>query len=160
MKQIYRITVLVLAMAVSFSSIAKCEEEEVLQTLNAIKTHVETGVSPETLARLLDDAKAQIDILEQDDIGDDCFRKAVTNCYYWYNLARRSRETMVANQVQRDKYDREAIFGDVDMRPTYEKMVANYEQLIRHVHEALQSKWEYGNAALQVAHECLEAKDK
>jgi hypothetical protein len=146
-------------MAVFLSSIAAGEEEKVLESLNAIKTHVETGVSPETLAGLLDEAKVQIDILEQNDIADDCFREAVTNCYYWYDLARRSRETMVANQVQRDKYDQKAIFGDEGMRPMYEKMVANYEQLIRHAHEALPSKWNYGNAALQIAHECIEAAE-
>jgi hypothetical protein len=159
MKHVYRITVPVLAMAVFFSTNATCEEEKVLQTLNAIKTHVETGVSPETLAGLLDEAKVQIDILDQDNTANDCFREAVTNCYYWYNLARRSRETMTRNQIQRDKYDQEAIFGDEAMRPTYEKMVANYEKLIRHAYEAEPSKWNYGNAALQIAHECIEAKE-
>jgi hypothetical protein len=156
MKPVYRNSILALAIAVFFSSVAM-GGEEVLQKLNAIKTHVETGVSPETLAGLLGEAKVQIDILEQDDVVDDCFREAVTNCYYWYDLARRSRETMIANQLQRDKYDQEAIFGDEEMRPTYEKMVANYELLIRHAYEALPSKWNYGNTALQIAHECIEA---
>jgi hypothetical protein len=36
-------------------------------------------------------------------------------------------------------------------------MVANYELLIRHAYEALPSKWNYGNTALQIAHECIEA---
>ncbi len=159
MKQVYRITTLVLAMVVLLSSNAKCGEEEVLQALDAVKTHVESGVSPDTLARLLDEAKVQIDILEQENLADDCFREAVANCYYWYTLARRNRETMIANQVQRDKYDQEAIFGDVSMRPTYEKIVANYEELIRHAYEALPSKWSYGNAGLQIARECLADKE-
>ena len=158
MQRTCRITTLVFAMAVLFPTTAICEEQEVLQTLDAIKTHVETGVSPETLAELLDEAKLQIDILERDDMGDDCFREAVANCYYWYDLARRSRKTMTANQTQRDKYDQEAMFGDENMRPTYEKMVANYEQLIRRTYEALPSKWNYGHAALQTAHECMETK--
>jgi hypothetical protein len=46
------------------------------------------------------------------------------------------------------------------MRQTYEKMVANYEQLIRHAYQALPSKWNNGHIALQVARECVEtAKD-
>lgn len=158
MKRTLILTILVLAMAVLFPTTATCEEEEVLQTLDAVKTRVEAGVSPETLAELLDEAKLQIDMLEQHNVGDDCFREAVANCYYWYDLARRSRETMTANQMQRDKYDQEAIFGDENMRPTYEKMVANYEQLIRRAYEALPSKWHYGHASLQMAHECIETK--
>jgi hypothetical protein len=157
MKHVCGIAILAFATTLFFSSTATCEEEKVLQALDAIKIHVETGVSPETLAELLDEAKVQIDILEQDDMADDCFRESVTNCYYWYNLARRSRETMIENQIQRDKYDQKAIFGDEKMRPTYEEMVANYELLIRHAYEALPSKWDYGNAALQIAHECAEA---
>jgi hypothetical protein len=158
MKQIGRIGILVLATVLS-SSNATCGEEEVLQALETVKVHVEAGVSPETLAGLIDEAKTQIDSLELDDIEDDCFREAVRRCYYWYNLARRSRETMIKNQEQRDKYDREAIFGEAHMRATYEKMVANYEQLIRHTYEALPSKWANGTAALQMAHECLKEED-
>lgn len=145
-------------MVVFLSSNAECGEEEVLQALDAVKTNVESGVSPDTLGRLLDEAKVQIDILEQEDLADDCFRQAVANCYYWYTLARRNRETVIANQVQRDKYDQKAMFGDVRMRPTYEKIVANYEELIKHAYEALPSKWDYGNAGLQVARECLADK--
>jgi hypothetical protein len=157
-KQVYRLTTLILAMVVFLSSNAECGEEEVLQALDAVKTNVESGVSPDTLGRLLDEAKVQIDILEQEDLADDCFRQAVANCYYWYTLARRNRETVIANQVQRDKYDQKAMFGDVRMRPTYEKIVANYEELIKHAYEALPSKWDYGNAGLQVARECLADK--
>lgn len=158
MKRTHGITIPVLVTALLFSTTAVCEEKEVLQTLDAIKTHVKAGVSPETLAELLDEAKLRIDILGQDNMGNDCFREAVTNCYYWYNLARRSRETIIANQVQRDGYDQEAIFGDESMRPTYEKIVSNYEQLIRRAYETLPSKWNYGHAALEIAHECIETR--
>jgi hypothetical protein len=158
MKRTCKNAILVLAMAVLFSTSARCEEKEVLETLDAVKTHVETGVSPETLAQLLDEAKLQLGVLRQDNVGDDCFREAVTDCYHWYDLARRSRETIIANQIQRDRYDQEAIFGDESMRPTYEKIVANYEQLIRRAYESLPSKWNYGHAALQMAHECIEMK--
>jgi hypothetical protein len=157
MKQIGGISILVLAIVLFFSN-ATCGEEEVLEALETVKTHVEAGVSPETLAGLLDNAKIHIDGLEPDE-RHHCFHEAVRKCYYWYNLARRSRETMIRNQEQRDKYDGEAIFGEVHMRTTYEKMVANYEQLIRHTYEALPSKWAYGNAALQMAHECLREED-
>jgi hypothetical protein len=153
-------TILFSAMTVLLASTGACEEAQVLESLNAVKAHVENGVSPATLAGLLDEARIQIDILEQGDIRRDCFVEAVKHCYYWYDLARRSRETIIANQVQRDKYDQKAIFGDPDMRQTYEKMVANYEQLIRHAYQALPSKWNNGHIALQVARECVEtAKD-
>jgi hypothetical protein len=158
MKQISGISILIFAMLLFFSSHARCGEEEVLEALETVKTHVEAGVSPETLAGLLDEARIQIDGLGADD-KDDCFREAVRRCYYWYDLARKSRETMIENQQQRDKYDREAIFGEVYMRTTYEKMVANYEQLIRHTYEALPSKWAYGNTALQMAYECLQEEE-
>ncbi|MBW1769900.1 MAG: hypothetical protein JRF64_05065 [Deltaproteobacteria bacterium] len=159
MKQIFRISILVSVIVFLFSFAATSGEEEVLQALETVKTRVEEGISPEGLAGLLDEAKIQIDALEQDDIPDDCFGFAVRRCHYWYNSARMSRDTMIKNQERRDECDIKAIFGEEHMKATYATMVVNYEKLLRHTYEALPTKWAYGNAALEGAHKCLKEKD-
>jgi hypothetical protein len=62
---------------------------------------------------------------------------------------------MIENQAKRDICAKEAAEGTEEMRPTYAKMVENYEQLIRRTYEAMASKWTSGSAALEEANECL-----
>lgn len=159
MKQLVRISILVSSMVLLYSSPAPCVEEEVLKVLETIKARVAAGVSPEALTELLDEAKIQIDALEHDERQNDCFRHAVRRCYYWYDSARRTRDTMIENQKQRDACDEEAIFGDEHMKAAYANMVVNYEKLIRHAYETLPAKWAYGNSALEMAQGCLKGQE-
>jgi hypothetical protein len=67
---------------------------------------------------------------------------------------------MIKNQGQRDIHAKQAKseYSDDHMKTINLKMVENYDKLIKHAQEALPSKWEYGNAALDEARGCLEQK--
>ena len=158
MRQLCRINILaVIIVALSFS-VATSGDQDVLEALGKIRAAIEDGASQEELAPLLNEAKIQIDTLQRGDVRKDCFRAATKRSYYWYDLGIKSWGALMENEKQRDKYRRKAEYGEHNMKEISLKMVENYDKLISHAQEALPSKWEYGNAALDRARECLEMK--
>ncbi len=159
MRELCRISILVFAIAALFPSLSTSAEGDVLQALENVKVGIEDDVSYEKVAGFLAEARNQVDPIKKGDTSD-CFRVAVKRCYYWYRLAAKSWEALIENQEQRDIHAKRAKseYSDDHMKPINLKMVENYEKLIKHAQEALPSKWEYGNAALDEARECLEQK--
>jgi hypothetical protein len=157
MKQLCRIGILVVAIVVLFSSLATSAEEDVLRALERVKASIEDEVPYKKVAELLDEAKIQVDTIR---IGEttNCFRVAVKRCYYWYHLGIKSWQTLIKNQEQRDIHAKRAKseYWDDNTKTVSLKMVENYDKLITHAQETLPSKWEYGNAALDEARDCLE----
>jgi hypothetical protein len=155
MKQPCRVAISVLAMMLLFPHWAISEEKDVLQALEGVKLGIEEGVSCRELAGLLAEADVQIRILRRGETSD-CFRLAAHRSYYWYDLGRKSWETLMRNQQQRDKYARQAQHGEHHLKTIAVTIAGNYDKLVRHAQDALPTKWEYGNAALQRARDCLE----
>jgi len=156
MERFFTIGILVLAIVALSFSVSISGDQDVLEALERIKAAVEDGASQKELAPLLNEAKIQIDTLQRGDVRKDCFRAATKRSYYWYDLGVKSWGALMENQKQRDKYIRNAEYGEHDMKKISLKMVENYDKLIGHAQEALPSKWEYGNAALDRARQCLE----
>jgi hypothetical protein len=159
MRELCRISILVLGIVALFPSLSTSAEEDVLQALENVKAGVEDDVSYEKVAGFLAEARDQVDPIKKGDTSD-CFRVAVKRCYHWYRLATKSWEAMIKNQEQRDIHAKQAKseYSDDHMKTINLKMVENYDKLIKHAQEALPSKWEYGNAALDEARGCLEQK--
>lgn len=159
MTKLCRINVLVFGIVALFPSLSTSAEEDVLQALENVKVGIEDGVSYEKVAGFLAEARNQVDPIKKGDTSD-CFRVAVKRCYYWYRLATKSWEALIKNQEQREIHAKQAKseYSDVHMKTIDLKMVENYDKLIKHAQEALPSKWEYGNAALDEARECPERK--
>jgi len=155
MERFFTIGILVLAIVTLSFSVAISGDQDVLEALEGIKAAVENGASQEELARLLDEAKVQIDTLHKGDVRKDCFRAATKTSHYWYDLGVKSWGALMENQKQRDKYRRKAEYGEHNMKEISLKMVENYDKLISHAQAALPSKWAYGNAALDRARQCL-----
>jgi hypothetical protein len=158
MKRFFLIGILTLTMVALSFPVAMGGEKETLAALEGIKKGIEEGVPREALAHLLGEAKIQIDMLQRGSIRKDCFRVATKRSYYWYDLGIKSWGALMENQEQRDRYKRQAEHGDHEMKEISLQMVENYDKLIKHAQEALPSKWEYGNAALDRARECLDLK--
>jgi ribosome-binding protein aMBF1 (putative translation factor) len=158
MKQLCRVHILVLTMVALSCSVATSGDKDVLEALERIKAGIEEGTSRERLAQLLDEARTQIDTLQRGDVRKDCFRAATNRSYYWYNLGVKSWGALIENQKQRSRYARQAEYGDHQMKEISLKMVANYDTLIKRAQEALPSKWEYGNAEIDRARQCLDLK--
>jgi hypothetical protein len=159
MRELCRISILIFGIVALFPSPATSAEEDVLQALENVKVGVEDGVSYEKVAGFLAEARNQVDPIKKGDTSD-CFRVAVKRCYYWYRLASKSWEALIKNEEQRDLNAKQgkSEYSDDHMKTINLKMVENYNKLIKHAQEALPSKWEYGNAALDEARECLEQK--
>jgi hypothetical protein len=149
-----RVTVLVVALMVLFPNWVASEESETLEVLEKIKVGLGEGISRRELGELLSEAQLQINTLKRDK-ENNCFRDAVNESYYWYDLGRKSWETMTGNAEQRDKYFRQAEYGEHRMKAINMTMAENYDKLIKHAQDALPTKWEYGNAALERARRCL-----
>jgi len=156
MRPLCRIKALVVTIVALSFSVATGGDEDVLKALERIKAAVEAGASPEELAPLLDEAKIHIDQLQRGDVRKDCFRAATRRSHYWYGLGVKSWGALIENEKQRDRYRRKAEYGEHDMKDISWKMVENYDKLIKQAQEALPSKWEYGNAALDRARQCLD----
>lgn len=154
MGRLCRLAVSVLALMVLFPNQAACDENGALQTLDRIKVGLAEGISYRELGELLSEARVQMDTLKKGE-GNDCFRAAAEDSYYWYDLGRKAWETMRKNTKQRDKYFRQAEYGEYQMRAIHMTMAENYDKLVKHAKDALPTKWEYGNAALERAHRCL-----
>jgi len=156
MRELCRISILIFGIVALFPSPATSAEEDVLQALENVKVGVEDGVSYEKVAGFLAEARNRVDPIKKGDTSD-CFRVAVKRCYYWYRLASKSWEAMIKNQEQRDIHAKQtkSEYLDDHMKTISLRMVENYDKLIKHAQEALPSKWEYGNAALNEARECL-----
>jgi hypothetical protein len=156
MRELCRISILIFGIVALFPSPATSAEEDVLQALENVKVGVEDGVSYEKVAGFLAEARNQVDPIKKGDTSD-CFRVAVKRCYYWYRLASKSWEAMIKNREQRDIHAKQtkSEYLDDHMKTISLRMVENYDKLIKHAQEALPSKWEYGNAALNEARECL-----
>ena len=157
MKQLCRIGIIVVGIVVLFSSVATSAEEDVLQALERVKASIEDKVPYKKVAKLIDEAKIQVDTIR---IGDttNCFRVAIKRCYYWYHLGIKSWQAMIKNQELRDMHAKRAKseYWDDQTKAISLNMVKNYDKLIASAQETLPSKWEYGNAALDEARECLE----
>jgi len=158
MKQLCRVSILVLTVLALFFSTATSGDIDLLKALEEIKESIEHGVSYEKLVPLLDSVQPQIDALQRGSVRKDCFRDATKRSYYWYDLGVKSWGALMDNEKQRDRYARKAEYGDDEMKEISLKMVENYEKLIKHAQEALPSKWEYGNAEIERARECLDLK--
>jgi hypothetical protein len=154
MKQLCRVAISVLAVMLLFPTSATCEEKDVLQALEGVKVGIEEGVSYGELGGLLAEANVQISTLRRGETSD-CFRLAAHRSYYWYDLGRKSWETLIRNQQQRDKYARQAEYGEHHLKTIAMTIAGNYDKLVKHAQDALPTKWEYGSAALQRARECL-----
>ena len=154
MGRLCRLAISVLALTVLFSSRAACEEDGALQALDRIKVGLGEGISYRELGELLGEARVQMDTLKNGE-GDDCFRAAAEESYYWYDLGRKAWETIRKNTEQRDKYFRQAEYGEHQMRAIHMTMAENYDKLVKHAKDALPTKWEYGNAALERARRCM-----
>jgi hypothetical protein len=150
-----RVAVLVSAVIVLFPNWASSEENDTLQALERVRVGLAEGISCRELGELLDDVQVQINTPGKDQ-GNDCFRAAANESYYWYDLGRKTWETMAENTKQRDKYFRQADYGEHRMRTINRTMAENYDKLVKHTQDALPTKWEHGNAALEKARSCLE----
>ena len=159
MRELCLINILVFGIVALLPSLSTSAEEDVLQVLENVRVGIEDEVSYEKVAGFLAEARNRVDPIKKGDTSD-CFRVAVKRCYYWYRLASKSWEAMIKNQEQRDIHAKQtkSEYLDDHMKTISLKMVENYDKLIKHAQEALPSKWEYGNAALDEAHECLEQK--
>ncbi|MBW1859255.1 MAG: hypothetical protein JRI70_04050 [Deltaproteobacteria bacterium] len=154
MGHLCRVAISVLAVMVLFPHWAASEENDALQALERVRVGLVEGISYRELGGLLDEAQVQINTLRKDE-GSDCFRAAANQSYYWYDLGRKTWETMTENTEQRDKYFRQAEYGEHRMKTINMTMAENYDKLVKHTQDALPTKWEYGNAALESARSCL-----
>ncbi len=154
MGHLCRVAISVLAVMVLFPNWAASEESDTLQALERVRVGLVEGISYRELGVLLDEAQVQIKTLKKGE-GSDCFRAAANESYYWYDVGRKTWETMTGNVKQRDKYFRQAEYGEHRMKTINMTMAENYDKLVKHTQNALPTKWEYGNAALERARSCL-----
>ncbi len=154
MGHLCRVAISVLAVMVLFPNWAASEENDTLQALERVRVGLVEGISYRELGVLLDEAQVQINTLKKGE-GSDCFRAAANESYYWYDVGRKTWETMTGNAKQRDKYFRQAEYGEDRMKTINMTMAENYDKLVKHTQNALPTKWEYGNAALERARSCL-----
>jgi hypothetical protein len=157
MRKLCIISVSILVMLVLFSSVASSAEDDVLEALERLKAGIENEASYTEVAELMEEAGVQVGAIKKGDTTD-CFRIAAKRSYYWYRLGTKSWETLIKNQEQRDIHAKRSRseYWDDSTKTISLKMVENYDKLIKHAEEALPSKWEYGHAALNQAHKCLE----
>jgi len=89
MKHLCRVAISIVAMMILFANWAASEENGALQALERVRVGVAEGISCRELGELLDEARVQINTLREG-AGSDCFRAAVNDSYYWYDLGRRT----------------------------------------------------------------------
>jgi len=154
MRQLFGASLLAFGLVFRLCSLAASAEEQVLSALQNVKEGVEQGLSHEKLVELLDAAKGEVTGLQKG-IGNSCFRVAARRSYDWYVLGVRSWASLIENEKQRDKYARQAEYGEHHLKVANLTIADNYSKLVRHAQDALPSKWAYGEAQLQRAHECL-----
>jgi hypothetical protein len=157
MRQLFGTAVLVFGLLLLLGFPARAGEEDVLEALEAVKTGVKEKVSYTKLAELLDAAHLKVNTLQRG-VANACFRAAARRCYDWYALGVRSWASLIGNEKQRDKYARQAAYGERDLKDASLKIAENYATLVRHTQDALPSKWAYAELELRKAHECLEAQ--
>jgi hypothetical protein len=68
------------------------QEAKVLVALDEIQRGVEANVEYERFVKLLGTAKAEIDMLNQNDQSNPCFQSAVEKCFASYEIARKAWE--------------------------------------------------------------------
>ena len=155
MKQLFSVGIFFFGVTFLFSTLAGAAEEDVLQALESVRSAVEDEVPYEKVAELLDGAKIQVNAIKKGDTTD-CFRAAVKRSYYWYRLGVKSWEMLMKNQEERDIHVKRAKseYSDEHMKTISLKMAEGYDKLVTHAREALPSKWEYGNCALDEAQAC------
>ena len=154
MGHLCRVAISVLAVMVLFPNLAASEDNDALQALERVRVGLVDGVSCRELGELLGEAQVQINKIGKGK-GSECFRDAANQSYYWYDLGRKTWETMTENTKQRDKYFRQAEYGEHRMRTINMTMAENYDKLVKHTQDGLPTKWEYGNTALESARSCL-----
>ena len=157
MRQLFRSGVLTLGLLVFFPAWVISGEEAILKALEDVRAGVDAGVPYHKLVEVMETARVEVDTLEKG-VGNACFRAAVRRCYDWYALGLRSWASLRDNEKERDKYARQAEYGEHHFKDISLKMAENYDKLVRHAQDALPSKWAHGNAELEKAHACLEPR--
>jgi hypothetical protein len=143
-----------LGLMTCLASVAMCGEEEVLSALDNVRAGIEGGVSRDRLSRLLLSAREEVGALRKG-VGNDCFRAAARQCYAWYAQGVSSWGSLIENEKQREKYARQAEYGEHHLKEACQAMATNYGKLVKHARDALPSKWMCGHAQLDRARECL-----
>ena len=83
------------------------EEAKVLVVLGEIQRGAESNISLEQFEQLLNTAKAEINILEQNSQQNSCFMNAVKKCYASYAIARKAWKKKEAEKNAKRKEDME-----------------------------------------------------
>jgi hypothetical protein len=143
-----------LGLMTCLASVAMCGEEEVLNALDDVRAGIVGDVSHDRLSRLLDSARAEVETLRKG-VGNDCFRAAARQCYAWYAQGVSSWGSLLENEKQREKYARQAEYGERHLKGASLSMSRNYGKLVNHARDALPSTWMRGHAQLERARECL-----
>jgi hypothetical protein len=91
----HRVSVLIslIALILLFSGCSPkitTQEAKVLVSLGEIQRGVETNIDYDKFVQLLLTAKAEIDLLKQNDKPNPCFQSAVEKCYASYEIARKA----------------------------------------------------------------------
>jgi hypothetical protein len=157
MKKVGTLILMVLGIVVFFSPMALCGEVEILQALEDVKAGIEEGLSQEELTQLLHAAWLKVDAMNKA-VGNTCFRASVRRCYDWYAQWVSSRGSLIENVEQRDKYWRQAEYGEARLKDASLTIAENYDKLIRHAQGGLPSKRAQGDASLLKAQACLETE--
>jgi dTDP-4-dehydrorhamnose reductase len=83
------------------------EEAKVLVVLDEIQRGVESNIDFDQFEQLLNTAKAEISLLEQNSKKNPCFMSAVSKCYSSYEIARKAWQRKEAEQDLKRKEDME-----------------------------------------------------
>jgi len=83
------------------------QEAKVLGTLDEIQRAVEDNIDYDGFAQLLLTAKAEIDMLKQDNGTNPCFKSAVEKCYASYEIARKAWKRKIEEKDEARKSDME-----------------------------------------------------
>lgn len=157
MRQLLRSSVLVLGLLVFLPVPAVGGEETVLKALEDLKAGVEAGIPYTRLVEVMETARGEVNRVDKG-AGNACFRAAVRRSYDWYALGVRSWASLMENEKERDKYARQAEYGEHDLKEISLKMAENYDKLVKHAQDALPSKWARGGIELEKARMCLEPR--
>ncbi len=83
------------------------EEAKVLVVLDEIQRGVESSVDYNQFEQMLNTAKAEITLLEQNSKKNPCFMSAVNKCYASYEIAKKAWKRKDAEQDSKRKEDME-----------------------------------------------------
>ncbi len=87
------------------------QEAKVLVTLDEIQRGVEANIDYDKFVQLLMTAKAEIDMLKQNDEPNPCFQNAVEKCYASYEIAGKAWKKKMEEKDERRKADMEMVLS-------------------------------------------------